>query len=92
MVDRLVFLFWPKIHVRPRYDEQVHYHAKETSSLHDNAPAHRTPVVCEFLTEKQIPMLAHQPYSPDLLRCNYFSFSILKVLMKGALYDHISTR
>ena len=34
--------------------------------LHDNAPVHRAVVVQEFLARKQVCVLHHPPYSPDL--------------------------
>lgn len=39
---------------------------------HDNALSHSTLVVCEFLAEKSIPLLAWGPYSPDIASCAFF--------------------
>ena len=42
--------------------------------LHDNAPAHRSHVVQEYLQEENIQTLPHPPYSPDLAPCDFFLF------------------
>ncbi|KOC58697.1 hypothetical protein WH47_07089 [Habropoda laboriosa] len=49
----------------------------------------RTAAVREFLAKKQIIVLAHPPYSPDLAFCDYFLFPKLKIPMKGTRYDDI---
>ena len=38
---------------------------------HDNAPAHTALSIREFLAKKNIPVLPHPPYSPDLAPCNF---------------------
>ena len=38
--------------------------------LHDNAPAHRSAVVIEYLEEHNIKTLPHPAYSPDLSPCD----------------------
>ena len=40
---------------------------------HDNAPAHTAPSVREFLATKQITVLEHPVYSPDLAPNDFFS-------------------
>jgi transposase len=57
--------------------------------LHDNAPVHRTVAVQEFLAQKQVCMLNHPPYSPDLSPCDYFLFPILKLPLKGRLFEDV---
>jgi transposase len=49
--------------------------------LHDNAPAHSSGFVSEFLTKQGIPMLSHPPYSPDLAPADFFLFPKLKIVM-----------
>ena len=39
---------------------------------HDNAPAHTALSVGEFLATKQIAVLEHPAYSPDLTPVNFF--------------------
>ena len=39
---------------------------------HDNAPAHTALSIQEFLAKKNIPVLPHPPYSPDLAPCDFY--------------------
>ena len=48
----------------------------------DNAPAHNTLSIHQFLTERNITMLDHPPYSPDLAPCDFFLFPKLKEVIK----------
>jgi transposase len=57
---------------------------------HDNAPAHDTLGVWEFLTKKSILKLDHPPYSPDLAPCNFWLFPKLKTALKGHRFSEIS--
>ena len=41
--------------------------------------------------KKQICVIDHPPYSPDLSPCDYFLFPKLKNAMKGAFYDDVPT-
>jgi hypothetical protein len=43
--------------------------------LHDNAPAHSSGAVSEFLAKRGIPTLSHPAYSLDLALANFFSIS-----------------
>ena len=56
-----------------------------------NIPPHKTKKVNEFLIKKQICVIDHPPYSPDLSPCDYFLFPKLKTAMKGAVYDDVPT-
>jgi hypothetical protein len=49
---------------------------------HDNAPAHTALSICEFLAKKNIPLIPHPPYSPDLAPCDSCLFSKLKLKLK----------
>jgi transposase len=42
--------------------------------MHDNASAHSSGVVSEFLAKWGIPMLSHPFYSSDLSPANFFYF------------------
>ena len=57
--------------------------------LHDNAPVHRAVAVQEFLARKQVCVLNHQPYSPDLSPSDYFLFPKLKLPLKGHLFEDV---
>jgi len=50
---------------------------------HNNAPAHTALSIREFLAKKNIPLLPHPPYSPDLAPCDFYLFSKLKLKLKG---------
>jgi hypothetical protein len=50
---------------------------------HDNAPAHIALSIREFLAKKNIPVLPHPPYRPDLARCDFCLFSKLISMLKG---------
>jgi hypothetical protein len=50
---------------------------------HDNMPAHTALSIREFLVKKNIPVLPHSPYSPDLAPCNFYLFPKLKSNLKG---------
>jgi len=50
---------------------------------YDNAPAHTALSIREFLVKKNIPVLPHPSYSPDLAPCNFHHFPKLKSKLKG---------
>ena len=50
---------------------------------HDNAPAHTALSIREFLAKKNIPVLSHPSYSPDLALCDFYLFPKLKSKLKG---------
>jgi len=50
---------------------------------HDNAPAHTALSIREFLAKKNIAVLPHPPYSPDLAPCDFYLFPKLKSKLKG---------
>jgi len=53
---------------------------------HDNAPAHRSFNVSQFLA-KNMTVIPHPPYSPNLAPCDFFLFPKLKLRMKGRTFD-----
>ncbi|KAG5330335.1 MOS1T transposase, partial [Acromyrmex heyeri] len=57
--------------------------------VHDNAPAHTSLLVREFLTKNNTLMMTQPPYSPDLAPCDFFLFPKLKRPMKGRRYATI---
>jgi len=56
---------------------------------HDNAPSHTTLFVREFLVTKQITVLEHPAYSPDLAPSDFFLFPKIKEILKGRSFDDI---
>ena len=45
---------------------------------HDNASSHSARLTLEFLEQKQIKVIEHPPYSPDLAMCDFWLFFNLK--------------
>lgn len=56
---------------------------------HDNAPAHSSCLVQQFLAKHSIPKVPHPPYSPDLAPCDFWLFPKLKYPMKGTRFYSI---
>jgi len=54
---------------------------------HDNAPAHTALSLRQFLATKQITVLEHPPYSPDLASSHFFLFPKIKEILKGRHFD-----
>jgi histone-lysine N-methyltransferase SETMAR len=54
---------------------------------HDNAPAHTSLIVQQFLTSKNITVIPHPPHSPDLAPCDFFLFPKMKLRLKGRRFD-----
>jgi histone-lysine N-methyltransferase SETMAR len=54
-----------------------------------NAPVHNALLVWQFLAKKQVPVLHHVPYSPDLAPCDFFLFPKLKHSLKGTHFHSI---
>ena len=76
---------WKRIRrVRPEYSAPGSWFL-----LHDNAPVHRAVAVQEYLARKQVCMLHHPPYSPDLSPCDYFLFPKVKIPLKGRLFEDV---
>ena len=54
---------------------------------HDNAPAHTALSVREVLATKQIIVLEHPAYSPDLATSDFLLFPKMKEILKGRHFD-----
>jgi hypothetical protein len=44
----------------------------------------------EFLAKHSIPVVPHQPYSPDLAPCDFFIFPRLKSTLKGKQFQDVA--
>ena len=55
--------------------------------LHDNALAHKSAKVQEYLKEFGLDVLDHPPYSPDLSPCDLWLFPRLKVMLAGHRFE-----
>jgi hypothetical protein len=53
---------------------------------HDNAPAHRSVLVKDFLAENNVTTLVNHPYSLDLAATNFDLFPSLKSELKKLLF------
>jgi histone-lysine N-methyltransferase SETMAR len=73
-------------HVCPEF-----HNSKEWFLLHDNAPAHTAGAVARFLARKQVTVLHHPSYLPDLVPVDFFLFPKLKPQLKGKRFQDIST-
>ena len=54
--------------------------------LHDNAPAHRSVLVKDFLTKNNVITLERLPYSPDQASADFYLFAVLKTASKGRCF------
>jgi len=56
---------------------------------YDNAPCHTSLLVRQFLSNKNIMVCPHPPYSPDLALCDFWLFPKVKITMKGKRFESI---
>ena len=54
---------------------------------HNNAPAHTSHLVQQFLAKYSTAQLQQPPYSPDLALCDFFLFPRLKKVLKGHQFE-----
>ena len=55
--------------------------------LHDNAPAHKSAKIQEYLKESGLDVLDYPPYSPDLSPCDFWLFPRLKEMLAGHCFE-----
>ena len=55
--------------------------------LHDNAPAHKSTMVQEYLKKSGLNVLDHPPYSLDLSPCEFWLFPRLKEMLAGHRFE-----
>jgi histone-lysine N-methyltransferase SETMAR len=58
--------------------------------LHHNAPTHTPLKTTEFLTNNNMVILPHPPYSLDLVPCDFALFPKLKMKLKGRHFETVS--
>ena len=56
---------------------------------HDNALCCTSLLVWQFLSNKNITVCPHPPYSPDLAPCDFWLFPKVKMTMKGKRFESI---
>lgn len=54
---------------------------------HDNASSHTAGLTLDFLKQKNINLLPHPPYSPDLAPADFFLFPYTKNLLRGRRFQ-----
>lgn len=54
---------------------------------HDNASSHKARQTTEYLKEKNIELMSHCPYSPDLSPNDFFLFPTVKQKMRGQRFS-----
>lgn len=55
---------------------------------HDNASSHTAKQTTEFLTEANVELMHHPPYSPDLAPCDFFLFPNAKQKLRGQRFPN----
>lgn len=56
---------------------------------HDNAPAHTSKLVREYLTKNSVSIVPQAPYSPDMAPADFFLFAKLKLPLRGRRFESI---
>jgi len=56
---------------------------------HDNAPAHESLLIREFLAKQETIVVPQPPYFPDLAPADFFLFQKIKSTLKGSLFQTI---
>ena len=79
--QRYAFKFWERI--RKRVQLVRRDIADDWVLQNDNAPAHTALSIREFMVKKNIPVLPHPLYSPDLAPCDFYRSHKLKSKLKG---------
>ena len=65
------------------------FQSSEWFLLHDNAPSHNAAIVKKFLANRNVAVLHHPPYSPDLAPSDYFLFRRFKFPLKGRHFQTV---
>ena len=63
--------------------------SSEWSLFHDNASFHNAAIVKKFLANRNVAVLHHPPYSPDLAPADYFLFPKFKFPLKGRHFQTV---
>jgi len=74
---------WDWLLKRIRRVRTAKFQSSELFLFHDNAPSHNAAIVKKFLANRNVAVLHHPPYSPDLAPADYFLFPTFKFPLKG---------
>jgi transposase len=58
--------------------------------LHDNAPAHQSILVKDFLAKNNVTTLKHPPHSPDLVPAEFYLFLRLRPALNGQCFCDVN--
>jgi transposase len=72
-----------------RKKERPHMWRNSLRLHHDNASAHSVFQVKEFLAKKNITVVEHAPYLPDLAPSDFFLIPRIKNTVKGEHFDDV---
>jgi len=65
------------------------FQSSEWFLLHDNAPSHNAAIVKKFMAKRNVAVLHHPPYSPDLAPADYYLFPKLKFSLTGRHFQTV---
>jgi hypothetical protein len=71
------------------YGTALGANVRKSGRTHNNAPAHTSLIVRQFLASKNRTVIPHPTYSPDLASCDFFLFPKIKFRLKGCRFDTI---
>ena len=74
---------------RIRQVRTAKFQSNEWFLLHDNAPSHNAAILKKLLANRNVAVLHHPPYSPDLAPANYFLFPKLIFSLKGRHFQRV---
>jgi len=74
---------------RIRRVRRAKFQSSEWFLLRDNAPSDNAAIVKKFLTNRNVALLHHPPYSPDLAPADYFLFPKFKFPLKGRHFQTV---
>ena len=74
---------------RIRQVRTAKFQSSEWFLLHDNAPSHNAAIVKKFLANRNVGVLHHPRYSPDLAPADYFLFPKLTFPLKGRHFQTV---
>jgi len=78
-------IFW-RIRDAVRRERPEKWRTKSWFLLHDNAQAHRSVLVKDFLAKSNVTTLEHAPYSPDLVPADFYLLPQIKSTLKEWCY------
>lgn len=88
---------WPDVEILKRLRDAIsrkrpHFWQSGDWLLHhDNAPAHSSNLVQQYLSKHGVAQLRQPPYSPDIAPCDFWLFPRLKMPLKGHRFDDKET-